>query len=470
MRYRLLHPFVIVAFALAACTGANVDAGIADLSSAPEASGGDTTIRDVTSSAYSFAARNLSEEERKAFELGSHFFNQGWVTAPASASGNDGLGPVFNAASCSTCHSKAGRGAPPENVGDEFVGVLMRLSVPGSSPHGGPNAEPSYGLQFQQRSILGVPAEGRVRVDYSEQPGSFASGERYSLRAPKYVFEGLNFGDFASGTMSSPRVARAMIGLGLLQAVDASVVRGHADIDDTNRDGISGRANEVWDEQAQATRLGRFGWKANQPTVEQQVYEAFLSDLGITSVPASTENCKSVQNACMSAPSGGTSAEPELSEQKRVAITRWNMTLAVPARRHWKEPEVARGEALFHQAGCAGCHLSQMQTSVLEGYPALSNQTIRPYTDLLLHDMGSELADGRPDYLASGREWRTPPLWGIGLLKTVNKHQYLLHDGRARGFAEAILWHGGEASGPREMFYDMSASDRAALLAFLGDL
>lgn len=436
----------------------------------PQQLGGATTISDTTSNAYAFAARNLDNDGRNAFALGSHFFNQGWVTAPASAAGNDGLGPLYNATSCSSCHAKAGRGAPPSVDGAAFLGLVIRLSAPGVGTHGGPAPEPNYGLQFQQQGILGVQSEGNVRVEYKEQPGTFASGEAYSLRAPTYVFDGLNFGAFPAGTMSSPRISRAMVGLGLLQAVDASVVRSLADEADSNRDGISGRANEVWNEREKKSALGRFGWKASQPTVEQQVQEAFLADMGITTAPMPEENCTKVQTACMSAPSGGTETEPELSEQKRVAIVRWNMTLAVPARRNWKDATVARGETLFHQAGCIGCHLPQLKTAVLEGYPALSNQTIRPYTDLLLHDMGRDLADGRPDYSASGQEWRTPPLWGIGLLKTVNKHQFLLHDGRARGFAEAILWHGGEASGPREKFYNMSAADREALLAFLADL
>jgi CxxC motif-containing protein (DUF1111 family) len=214
-------------------------------------------------------------------------------------------------------------------------------------------------------------------------------------------------------------------------------------------------------------RVGRFGWKANQPTIEQQVAGAFLGDMGLTTPLFGVQQCSPAQEACIAAPDGGA---PEVDESKVARITFYLHTLAVPARRDVDDPTVLRGRALFESTGCASCHTARHRTGELEGYPWLSDQEIWPYTDLLLHDMGDGLADGRPDYAADGREWRTPPLWGIGLVETVSGHELLLHDGRARGLAEAILWHGGEAEASREAFRAMELADREALLAFLRSL
>jgi CxxC motif-containing protein (DUF1111 family) len=434
--------------------------------------GGETTIFDHGSNAYTFPARNYSSAHRDAFSLGDHFFNRNWVTAPASIAGNDGLGPTFNAPSCSACHFKDGRGEPPAAAGEAFLGLLLRLSVPGQDEHGGPSPEPSYGGQFNHRAILGVPAEGTASVTYEEVAGQFGDGTAFSLRRPHYAFADLAFGPMAPGVMVSPRVAPSTFGLGLLQAISETTVLAHADENDGDGDGISGRPNRVWDARAGHASLGRFGWKANQPTVEQQSAGAFLGDIGITSSLDPRENCPPVQTACVQARSGGTPDAPELTDEKLQAIVVYGLGLAVPARRDWTLPAVRQGEALFERIGCAACHLPKVQTGVLDGYPELSNQTIRPFTDLLLHDLGAELADDRPDFQASGSEWRTPPLWGLGLLSVVNRNgqSYLLHDGRARGVTEAILWHGGEGTRSRENFRMLPRSDRDAVLAFLGSL
>lgn len=432
--------------------------------------GGATTVFDVSQNAFSFPARNLDKDAGEAFALGNHFFRRNWVTAPASISGNDGLGPTFNATSCDACHFKDGRGAPPTKPAELFVGLLVRLSVPGVDDHGAPLGDPAYGGQFNQNAILGVKAEGKVTVRYDEMPGAFADGAPYSLRKPTYEFSDLAYGVMASGIMTSPRVAQAMLGLGLLEAVPEQAVLALADPEDKDGDGVSGRPNMVWNQRASKATLGRFGWKASQPTVEQQAAGAFLGDIGITSSLGPTENCPVPQAACTAARSGGTPGAPELSELKLDAVARYSATIAVPSRRDWMSPVVRRGERLFEGAGCGACHAPKLQTGMLERFPALSNQTIRPFTDLLLHDMGPDLADGRPDFLASGTEWRTAPLWGIGLVGSVNKHQFFLHDGRARGFAEAILWHGGEGARARDAFRTMTKVDRDALVAFLGDL
>jgi CxxC motif-containing protein (DUF1111 family) len=265
----------------------------------------------------------------------------------------------------------------------------------------------------------------------------------------------------------SPRVGPAMIGLGLLEALDEATVVALADEDDADGDGISGRPNHVWDEKRQQPMLGRFGWKANQPTIEQQTAGAFLGDIGITSPMFPTPNCPPAQTACATATSGG---DPEIDQNKIDQVVYYSLLLAVPARRKVKDREVLKGKGLFAEAGCLDCHATKLVTGQLAGFPEVSGQTIHPYTDLLLHDMGEGLADHRPDFLATGTEWRTPPLWGIGLVHVVNGHTFFLHDGRARDLNEAILWHGGEAERAREAYRTMRRDDRAALLRFLESL
>lgn len=429
--------------------------------------GGETTVFDTTINAFSLPASNLAPDQRRAFFVGNTFFNDNWVVAPASTAGRDGLGPTFNAPACTSCHFKDGRAAPPADSGDGRAGLLFRLSVPGSDAHGGPLPEPRYGGQLNDRGIPGVPAEGRMKRTVEPIPGSYADGERYELERPEYAFEDLAFGPMDPAVLTSPRVAPAMPGLGLLEALPEAAILAHADPEDADGDGISGRPNRVWDQAAGATRLGRFGWKANQPTIEQQVAGAFLGDIGITSRLNPAPNCPDPQSACRGAPIGGA---PELDDHKLERVTHYSQTLAVPAQRGLNDPEVRRGEALFAAARCTACHLPELRTGPDAADPALADQVIHPYTDLLLHDMGEGLADGRPDYLATGSEWRTPPLWGIGLVKTVNGHTRFLHDGRARDLAEAILWHGGEATATRDAFRALSSMDRAALLRFLDSL
>jgi CxxC motif-containing protein (DUF1111 family) len=277
----------------------------------------------------------------------------------------------------------------------------------------------------------------------------------------------LAFGDLAEGTMISPRVAPQMVGLGLLQAIDEADLLAHADPDDADGDGISGRPNRVWDVGNEDFALGRFGWKANQPRLEQQNSGAFLGDIGITSSLFPTENCSAAQPDCEAAPNGG---QPEIDPTHVDKVDFYSKFLAVPARRDFRDPEVRQGEQLFGTLGCATCHVTQFTTGEVDGLPELSNQTIHPYTDLLLHDLGDDLADGRPDYEANGNEWRTPPLWGIGLFKDVNAHTRYLHDGRARNLEEAVLWHAGEAESSTAAFKALAPAEREALLRFLGSL
>jgi CxxC motif-containing protein (DUF1111 family) len=429
-------------------------------------SGGAGTVVNDTIAAFGQPARNLPLEERTAFFTGNALFNRDWVMAGSSTSGSDGLGPVFNARSCSSCHFRDGRGAPPRTPDESFIGLLFRLSIPGENPEGGPMGDPNYGTQLNQAAVLRVPREGRATVAYEDVPGTYADGEPYVLRRPTYDFVELAFGPLSAEIQVSPRTAPFLIGVGLLEALSDEAILARADPDDANGDGISGRANRVWDAKQQTHVLGRFGWKANVPSLEQQNSGAFNGDIGITTPLFPTENCTAVQTDCLAAPNGGA---PEADQLKVDRVTFYSRYLAVPARRDVADPFVQRGEQLFRDVGCAACHTPTLTTRADTEAP-LAAQRIHPFTDLLLHDMGDGLADGRPDFDADGREWRTPPLWGIGLVGTVNGHDLFLHDGRARGFAEAILWHDGEGAAARDAFRALPRDARESLIAFLESL
>ena len=427
--------------------------------------GGETTRFDATRNSFSLPAPDLTTAERRAFEVGDSFFTQNWVTAPASTEARDGLGPTFNAQACSSCHVLDGRGAPPLPSHEEaHPGLLIRLSIPGADAvTGAPVPDPHYGGQLQDRSILGVPAEGTLRVSYEIVAGTYGDGTTYELRMPTFEITDLAFGPLDAEIRTSPRLAPQVIGMGLLEAIPADEIMAAADPDDADGDGISGRANIVWDARLSAPALGRFGWKANVATVEQQAAGAFLGDIGVTSLLHPDQNCPEGQTACAEAINGGS---PEIAENRLGMVTIYMRTLSVPAMRGADTEEVRAGAQLFEEFGCASCHTVTHQTGVTD-IAALSEQTIHPYTDLLLHDMGEGLADGREDFGASGREWRTPPLWGIGLIDEINGERFLLHDGRARTLAEAILWHGGEAEASKEEFRMADAKERTALIAFL---
>ena len=429
--------------------------------------GGDGTLLDVSSAAFSFQMANSPVSHHRTFAFGNRLFNTNWVEAPASVKSFDGLGPLFNRVSCSGCHTKDGRGAPPVDGQGPMDSLLMRISVAGFDAHGGPAPVPNYGGQISERANTGVPPEAILNITYTETLGYYADGETFNLREPHYTIDSLGYGPLPQNLLTSPRVGTQMIGLGLLEAVPEQTLLALSDADDNDQDGISGRPNYVWDKQSQKKAIGRFGWKANQPNLQQQNSDAALGDIGLSTPINANQNCEDVQRECKAAIIGG---KPEVSDEFIKKLTLYTQTLAVPAQRTSSDVQVGAGAKIFRDLGCASCHMPTLKTAANANLPELQNQTIHPFTDLLLHDMGPKLADGRPDFEASGTEWRTSPLWGLGLVPTVNGHNTLLHDGRARGFAEAILWHGGEAEKAKESFR-MSAKDvREKLIAFLGSL
>lgn len=425
--------------------------------------GGDTTIFDASSHAFSTPAPNLSAAALEKHLEGDVEFEAVFVTAPAVV--NPGLGPIYNNISCINCHARDGRGRPPR-VDEKFVSMLFRLSLPKSENTAvgkSPIPVPGYGTQLNNRAIYGTPAEGTVKIEYSEQPLTTEDGTRVHLRYPNYTITD-TYQPLPENVEVSPRVAPVVFGLGLLEAIPEKTILTYADENDVNGDGISGKPNYVWDVVQKRSTLGRFGWKANQPNLLQQVASAYHDDMGLTTSLFLLENSFGQSQLTEK------STTPEVSDEVLDVVTFYVQTLAVPARRNVDDPQVMHGEQLFTQAQCADCHIPTLRTGVLPGVPSVSNQTIHPYTDMLLHDMGPDLADNRPDFHANGREWRTPPLWGIGLVRTVNGHTNFLHDGRARNLMEAILWHGGEAERSRQTVLEMSKTERDALIAFLESL
>ncbi|CAD0003699.1 hypothetical protein FLACHUCJ7_01566 [Flavobacterium chungangense] len=429
-------------------------------------SGGETTVFNRSEEAFGFSALNLTFDEGKEFAVGNSFFRQNWVVAPASTTARDGIGPFFNAISCSSCHFKDGRGRAPLLDGETGHGLLLRLSIAGLDATGANLPDPIYGGQLQDGAILGQTLEGKITIIYQPIIETFADGTTVVLQKPSYQISNLGFGALASNLQISPRVANQVIGMGLLEAIPESTLLGFTDENDTNKDGISGRLNYVHDVASNSKKIGRFGWKANQPNVRQQVAGAFLGDMGITTSLFPNENAPFGVDLSL-IPNGGT---PEISDINFERVVFYSSTLAVPARRNYTDENVLKGKKTFNTIGCTSCHIPKIQTGNTHTIAALNNQTIRPYTDLLLHDMGADLADNTPDFKATGQEWRTQPLWGIGLIETVNNHTNLMHDGRAKNVTEAILWHGGEAKVAKDRFKKLTLAERNELLAFINSL
>ncbi|GAB5469294.1 MAG: di-heme oxidoredictase family protein [Rhodospirillales bacterium] len=447
------------------------------------AGGAATSTANVTGNAFSHPSANLKGQERADFFVGNGLFKKVWVTAPSSTQASDGLGPLFNARSCQRCHLKDGRGHPPAGPEDKATSMFLRLSVPprSAAEHAALTSrellripEPTYGGQLQDFAVPGLPAEGRMTIAYEEEPVALNGGETVLLRKPSYGIADLGFGPLDPAVLLSPRVAPQMIGLGLLEAIHPGDILAQADPDDADGDGISGKPSLLRDPASGELVLGRFGWKASNPTVRAQSAGAFAGDIGISNPdsPDPHGDCTAKQPQCRAMASG---VQPRLGDTEAPdpvldLVVFYSKNLAVPARRDVDDPQVLRGKALFNEAGCAACHRPSYVTSRDAENPEHRFQLIWPYSDMLLHDMGEGLADGRPVGDASGREWRTAPLWGIGLTETVNGHTFFLHDGRARSLLEAILWHGGEAESARDAVVEMTPEQRDDLIRFLESL
>ena len=431
--------------------------------------------------AFSQPSGNISFKDELTFKMGNGLFRKLWVSSPSSTLASDGLGPLFNARSCQRCHLKDGRGHPPENAQDNAISIFLRVSIPGT-----PNdamadiqgyfatlPDPTYGSQLQDFAVQGHKAEYSLGITYHELPVTLADGMVVTLRAPTYSADHLGYGPLHPDAMFSPRVAPQMIGLGLLEAIPAQDILAGADPDDLDGDGISGRPNVVMSSVHTQPMLGRFGLKAGAATILEQSAAAFSGDIGISSPlhVAGAGECTAAQSVCQDAIHGDSDDRVyEIDAEGLDLVAFYSRNLGVPARRGADDPQVLRGKRLFYETGCTACHTPSFVTHRLADQPEQSFQLIWPFTDMLLHDMGPALADHRPEARATGSEWRTPPLWGIGLTRQVSGHSYFLHDGRARSLLEAVLWHGGEAAGQRDAVIQLSTADRDALIAYLESL
>ena len=444
----------------------------ADAGEDPTLSADTFTIRRFDAQAFSEPASVLTAKQRQLFMAGRSVFKRQWASVN-SLNGDWGLGPTFVADRCSACHVNTGRGSPPPSSGEQLLSMLVRLSIPGVDEHGGPRPHPHYGDQFQNRSLDGrnvdlayagapVPNEADLFLDWQERIVAFADGETVTLRKPTLRIENLKFGDLDSSVMTSLRIAPPLVGIGFLEAVPEETILALAR--KQRAQNFNGRPNRVWDAVNRRMALGRFGWKANVPTLKQQIAAAALGDMGVNSRLYPEQNCPPVQTVCAKLLPGNV---PEIIDHEIDALELWLQALAVPARRDVNDVSVRRGAELFATAQCAVCHVPELRTGSFAKLPQLADQVFHAYTDLLLHDMGDELADGRPDFAAGERDWRTPALWGLGLSQTVSGSTAMLHDGRARTATEAILWHGGEAGKARETFRNMPKDERDALVKFV---
>ncbi len=422
-------------------------------------SGGLATVFDETSKAFTHEVEGLTARDAKVHEEGDKAFEQTFVSRPAPVFG--GLGPVFNNVSCISCHHNDGKGTP--TAGKATSSLLFRISLPGPDAHGGPVAVPGFGLQLQDQALFGVQPEVHININYTELPVSYPDGSAVILRKPAYEVQ-QSYTGLPANYLVSPRLAPPVFGAGLLENIPEATILSFVDATDANKDGITGKANYVYNPYTRQTELGRFGLKANTPNILLQVASAYQQDMGVTSYIFPQESSFG-QSQMNNQPNS-----VDLPDSTLNAVKFYVQTLAVPARRNVNDATNKKGEALFMQLNCSGCHRPTVVTGTALTLPQLSNQRIHPYTDLLLHDMGEGLADKRPDFLASGSEWRTTPLWGIGLFEKTNGIPFYLHDGRARTIEEAILWHDGEAKQSKVQFMQLTKADRNAVIQFIKSL
>jgi len=402
-------------------------------------------------------ANNIAPADIQPFMIGRRLHHTDFGDGSHAEAGNPifpeqvgKLGPRYTGRSCFACHTLNGRALAPA------TGATMTKSVVrvGSDATGTPHAD--LGRYLSPLSTTGSPEAGVTIASWTTVNGLYGDGTAYTLRKPNYSFTGV------TPTYYSIRLAPQLVGAGLIEAVPEGEIAALADPNDANGDGISGRMQIVTDPVTSQQRMGRFGWRAGQATLKYQLAVALNSDIGVTT--SIFPNLDRGTNQ----PDPGPSTELNSTDLEN--LYRYNALLGVSARRTLTDAQALHGEALFASANCVKCHTPTLTTSGYAPLIEVRGQTIHPYSDLLLHDMGTELADTMGEGVATGAEWRTAPLWSIGLTAGVSGGENYLHDGRARTLAEAILWHGGEAQNAKEAFRNMSASDRADLVKFLQSL
>ncbi|GLX78855.1 thiol oxidoreductase [Thalassotalea insulae] len=437
--------------------------------------GGKMTHKRLSKRSYVFAGQAASKQQQLDFWTGFSLFRDPWVIAPSSTKDRDGLGPLFNARSCIACHSDGSRGKMSQSGESLPTSLVLRV---GSTTIANYANNHAYGGQIQPRAIRFNQGEAQhkpqgeawLQLDESVERSSFADGENYQLTRPHYQLTKMAFGPLPEQVTVSPRLSPNIYGVGLLDAISEQDLLQQEDIADSDKDGISAKYNRVLDVITGELLIGRFGLKAKQPSLKQQIAAAFRDDIGITNNLFTEESCTQQQVNCQRAAKIGGHSSVEIPDKLLNLVVSFNRLLGVPPARDLEQKEVQHGRALFYQSGCHLCHTPSYD--IAEDYPdaAIAGQKIWPYTDLALHDMGTDLADGMLEFDAFGQEWRTPPLWGIGLQADIVGEQRLLHDGRARSVSEAILWHGGEAEQSRQYFIQLNQAERQALVRFVNSI
>tara|TARA_Y100001960_G_scaffold213915_1_gene223467 strand:+ start:567 stop:1973 length:1407 start_codon:yes stop_codon:yes gene_type:complete len=441
-------------------------------------SGGETTNITNNKNSFSLEAKNLPEHLKVDFLVGDALFKRIWQDSRFTLNiARDGLGPLFNSQSCEGCHINDGRGHLPEETYNDTdsISVVIHLSKNKSALNTEFKNIPdeNYGSQISEFAVEGILKEADINFKYVYSIEVFNNGMIYELRKPKIFLSNLNYGNVDKDTEFSARISQPLIGLGLIENINADDILKNEDEFDLDNDGISGKANKVWDDVNQREELGRFGWKASQPSIYQQVADALLNDMGLSNpLYTDTSNCTEFQTECLSIVDGNSIEHDnlEVSNQQLELITFYSQQLGVPSRRNIDNEDVIAGKKLFFELSCNACHKEKFETGNNPDNKNLNQQIIYPYSDFLLHDMGEGLADNIPEYLANGNEWRTTPLWGLGLTETVSGRKTFLHDGRARNLIEAILWHGGEANRSVTKFKQLDNNQINQLLKFLDSL
>lgn len=430
---------------------------------------------------YSTPFSDIELEEKFDFKIGENVFQKFWVPSPSSTTASDGLGPLFNTRSCNSCHINNGRGhAPEEGVnGGSIPSFLIRFGK--TYEHQDaiadfiyPNiGDKHYGAQLQGHSVQGINPEGDFYLTYETHIETLADGSTVELRKPILHWRTLHYGPLEESTGFTPLVTPALVGMGLLDNIPTESIIANADPDDNDKDGISGRVSWILTNTNKKV-LGRFGYKASTPSASAQNQLAFNTDMGLSTPknPAPSGDCTPLQIECIKSPNGNSSHLDNLEVDKQQArlVDLFVSLSAPPAIRNLREPDFLAGKKVFDNAGCASCHIPKMQTSKHSAFSALNDRTFYPFTDMLLHDMGPDLASGFPVFSATPNEWRTAPLWGIGLSEKVSGRVGFLHDGRARNIEEAILWHGGEAKKSQQFYKQLDKEYRKKLIYFLESL
>lgn len=456
--------------------------------------GGDTSATIKPFASLEHPAGNIAEVLKPDFHAGKALANQPWVKAPTITDARDGLGPIYNARTCLACHVKGGKGTIPADGDTPLSTTLVRLSKSNDHSSATPDVlqqqglipHPAYGDQIQHQSTSlahqlrhsesaqniphDVNPEAYMYVKWQTSDFVYPDGRSVTLRRPSIDFRYLGYGPVEDDTLFSIRVAPSIHGMGLLELITQPDIDALADEHDANQDGISGRVNFVWDIKTQTIQPGRFGLKSNKPTLEMIVAGAFANDLGISNPLFPNQPCTSAQMKCLQQTTGNNKDGFELPQHLLDLVVNFNRNLAPLKREKTQDKITLKGRELFYQTGCNQCHQPRFVTGTSEQFTHLSNQVIWPYTDLLLHDMGPDLADNRPEFLANGQEWRTAPLWNLGQQPSVSGSSVLLHDGRGRNVEEAILWHGGEAENAKDKFAHLPQKQRDALMQFVYSL